>query len=275
MPPGAELTRLLAELEPAEQALWDWVRTRMNGAIVREMAELDYGMRVDEHRQGIEDLVATRRPPQELPWAPPRPVLELSSHAEPADPRPRPGSAGWRTHIARLFSALVLIRAAEPTSPAGVLAGLVESAVQLGPEVAGPALRTLAWCRLHEPGGWRDEPGALPFLTLGVLLLSVAAPGTAADPAVTAGLARAFVAEVRALPPDRWWPGDGPTVLLKSIAGASSWRTWRRLVDRYLIDGAAADDSLAQLGRIIADPAGVSIAALRTWARTHPAPGAR
>jgi hypothetical protein len=211
-----ELARLLEDLRPDEVALRDWVRRRLDATIVREMAELDHGMRIGEHRRGIEALLVARRLPAELPWAP-REVLELSSHRLPDD---------RRGHVARLFSCLVLVRADDLLVPAGALAGLVESALELGPEAAEGAVRYLAWCRLHQPGTWRDDVEARPFLTLGLLLSYVGAPGRA-DPTIVDGLTRAYFAEVEAA-----------TVPLKKVAGAPGWRIWRALVDRYVQAGA-------------------------------------
>ncbi|MET7426735.1 hypothetical protein [Dactylosporangium sp. NPDC005555] len=94
---------------PSELALRDWVRTRLNTSIVRELATLDHGMKVDEHRRAIEELLVARRLPDELDWVP-REVLELSAHTVCTERDPVPGSAGWRGHVARLFSCLVLTR---------------------------------------------------------------------------------------------------------------------------------------------------------------------
>jgi hypothetical protein len=235
MPPGAELARLLDDLRPDELALRDWVRTRLNASIVREMASRDHGMRVEEHREAIEALLVARRLPAELSWAPGE-VLELSSFQAPADSEVQPGSAAWRGHIARLFSCLVLVRANDTTIPAATLAGLVESALALGPEATEGAVRYLAWCRLHEPGAWRDDAEARPFLTFGLLLLYGAA---SRDPAVADGLARAFVSEVEALLPEQSWPGQAPA-MLKATALGPGWRLWRALADRSLSDDQTA-----------------------------------
>jgi hypothetical protein len=268
MPPGAELTRLLHELRPAELALRDWVRTRLNASIVREMAHLDYGMQVEEHQQGIEELLVARRLPENLPW-PAGAVLSLSSGEEPADLDLRPGSEGWRRHVARLFSCLVIVRTNDMHLPAGILTGLVESALALGPEATDHAVRYLAWCRLHEPGAWRDDDEALPFLTLGLLLLYVMAPG-GGDVAVTAGLTRAFAGEVQALLPEQWWPDQPLKSALKQTAGGPGWRVWLRLVDRCLINGAGShDESLALLGRAMCGQVAVTRETLQSWATTQ------
>jgi hypothetical protein len=154
------------------------------------------------------------------------------------DPQRRPGSFGWREHVARLFACLVLVRASDLGVPAETLARLVESALELGPEPTAHAVGYLAWCRLNEPGDWAWEPDAVPFLTLGLLMLYRMAP-TPPDPAVAAALARAFTDEVQALLPGHGWP-DPPTALLRSTAGGPGWRLWRALADRCLPGGLAA-----------------------------------
>lgn len=230
VPIDPELARLLEDLHPAELGLRDWVRTRLNASIVREVATFDYGMRVDEHRRGIEELMVARRLPDELPWTP-REVLELAAHTVLHDRHPTPGSAGWRGHVARLFSCLVLARTADTHSPAGTLAGLVASALELGPEATEHAVHYLAWCRLQAPGGWRDNDESRPFLTLGLLLVYVMSPANPPGPHESA-LRQAFTDEVLSL--EGRWPGEPPSSMLKATTGAEAWRTWRTLVDRCL-----------------------------------------
>ncbi|MEV4510963.1 hypothetical protein AB0K00_18570 [Dactylosporangium sp. NPDC049525] len=243
MPPDPGLARLLDGLQPAELALRDWVRTRLNASIVRDIAALDHGMRVEEYQDGIEDLLVARRLPEKLPWNPGE-VLELSSFTNP-------DAAARREHVARLFSCLMLVRGGDTVYPAGALAGLVDSALALGPDATAPALRFVAWCRRHEPGGWRDEPEARPLLTLGLLLLYTAAPGH--DPAVEAGLREACAGEVRAATP----AGQEPSASFKAAAGGERRRTWRALFARYLTGQ---------------EPAGASVATLRAWLKLDDPP---
>ncbi|GAA3221871.1 hypothetical protein ACFO1B_16160 [Dactylosporangium siamense] len=216
----ADLAQLLEDLRPSELALRDWVRTRLNASIVREMATYDYGMRVDEHRCGIEDLMVARRLPEQVPW-PPAEVLELTTYTRIPDGEVTPGSASWRGHVARLFAALLLVRSMNNADPAPTLAGLVASALALGPEATAAAVRYLAWCRKHEPGFWHGDEEARPFLTLGLWLLYGASPDH--DPAAESTLRRAFTSE---LPP--------PPATPKSIAGAEGRRAWRSLVNEHL-----------------------------------------
>ncbi|GAA4257799.1 hypothetical protein [Dactylosporangium darangshiense] len=177
-----ELDRIVEALRPDEVALRDWVRPRLDAGTLREMAALDYGMQIDEHLRGIEGLLNTRRLPAEIEWNP-REVLELARYSGPA--------------AARLFACMVLVRADGTVMPAETLAGLVDAVLELGDEAIEPAVRYLAWCRRDEPGVWRGAPEALPFLTLGLLLVYVMRPATAGQ-AVVDGLARAFLDEVTA-----------------------------------------------------------------------------
>ncbi|HTJ35296.1 MAG TPA: hypothetical protein VL738_18885 [Dactylosporangium sp.] len=212
-----ELDRIVEALRPDEVALRDWVRPRLDADTVREMAALDYGMQIDEHLRGIEGLFNTRRLPAEIGWNP-REVLELARYSGPA--------------AARLFACMVLVRADGTVTPAETLAGLVEAVLELGDEAIEPAVRYLAWCRRDEPGVWRGEPEALPFLTLGLLLVYVMRPD-AADQAVVDGLARAFLDEVSATV-QAW---EEPRKALRRTAGGPGWRAWRVLVERCLADG--------------------------------------
>ncbi|GAA1534083.1 hypothetical protein GCM10009827_060210 [Dactylosporangium maewongense] len=206
------------DLQPSELALRDWVRTRLNASIIREIAALDYGMRVDGHRRAIEELLVARRLPDELEWEPGE-VLSLCASTPIADRHPVPGSAGWRAHVARLFACTILTR----TGEAAHLSSLVESALDLGPEATAQAARFLAWCRIHTPGRWRDEPVSRPFLTLGLLLMYD-------DPR----LHDEFADEVRAaVPVELWWADDTPSAPLKEATGGPAWRVWRSLVDRH------------------------------------------
>ena len=274
MPPGGELARLLNRLQPAESALRDWAGTRLNTSMVLELAALDHGEDVDENRQGIEGLLVAARLPEDLPYHPGE-VLSLSSWSEPEDPERRPGSAGWREHVKRLFSCLILLRVSDTVEPAGSLASLVESALELGPEATQAAVRYLAWCRLHEPGPWRNDVTARPFLTLGLLLLYVTTP-PGGDPAVVAGLARALVDELDAALAEEnlWWSEQALPKLLKLTADGPRRRIWRSLAGRCLVDGPATDADLGArltlLGRAVRAETTASIETLHSWFTADP-----
>jgi hypothetical protein len=131
-----------------ELALRDWVRPRLDAATRQEMATYDYGMRVDEHRHGIDDLLAVGRLPEVLDWIPGE-VLQLTCYDPPSQE-------------ARLFACLVLVRARNSANPVEALVGLVDAAINLG--ATAEALRYLRWLR-----GQNLELGT--FLTLALLLL--------------------------------------------------------------------------------------------------------
>ncbi len=220
----AEPARLLATLRPDELSLLHWVRTRVDAAMVDEIAALDYGMHVEEYRGSIEDLMGVRRLPQRLPWRPGA-VLGPASGREPAPDDPR-------GHVARLFACLVVVCTDDVVWAAGTLAGLVESALVLGPEPTAEALRFVAWCHLHHPGTWRDEPQTRPFLILGLLLLYAAAHD---DPAGEAALRDAFVAGAGAA--GEW------RAVFKHAADGDRRQTWRILVADYLAGRDPQDDA--------------------------------
>jgi hypothetical protein len=77
------------------------------------------------------------------------------------------------------------------------------------------------------------------------------------------------VAEVEALLPAQWWPGQVPKAL-RATAGGPGWRLWKALLDRCLINGTGGRDNLAFLARAISGQADVSMDTLRTWAAGLP-----
>src|SRR5438552_13451632 len=160
----------LAGLQPGELALRDWVAPLLDASMIDELAATDYGSDVTQHRQGIRSLLTVDRLPERLTWHPSE-VLELMRWSMPDDPTWKPGSPGRRGHLLRLFSCLVLVRTQTGQDPTDSLAPLVDSALELEPEAVPATVRFLAWCRLHEPGDWRTDPTAPPFLTFALLLL--------------------------------------------------------------------------------------------------------
>ncbi|WP_327001705.1 hypothetical protein OHA72_42260 [Dactylosporangium sp. NBC_01737] len=237
-PPDHDLGPMLEDLRPSEVALRDWVRTRFDASIVRDIATFDYGMNVEQYEHAIEDLVMDRRLPAGMPW-PAGAVLEMSGNTSP-------DATDQRGHVARLFSCMIQAGTGDTLYPAGALAGLVESALVLGPEATAPALRFVAWCRQHERGSWREQPGSRPLLTLGLLVLYAANPDH--DPAVVATLLDVSAAEVRAAVPD----GEPPFASFKAACGGERRRTWRALAAPYLTGH---------------DPA---VATLRPWLKMDP-----
>ncbi|WP_433040618.1 hypothetical protein [Dactylosporangium sp. CS-033363] len=118
-----------------ELALRDWLRPRLTPAMLDDLARLDHGMQVEEHRAALQELLLVKHLPTELDWTP-REVLELASHEAPPLPR--------------LFACTVLVRAGA-LNPARIVAALVDEALALGPDATDAAADFLTWCRDHEP----------------------------------------------------------------------------------------------------------------------------
>lgn len=266
MASNPKLARLLAPLDPAELALRNWVAPQLSASMVDEIARGDYSVDVDEHRRAIEELLRVRRLPGELSWHPAE-VLSLARSyglsGSPSDPE-----TARRGHLIRLFSCVVLVRAGDG-SPVNSLTPLVESAIELGPQSVDAAGSYLAWCRLHEPGDWRADSSARPFLTLSLVMLSALLPdGRSAQ--LLPGLISTFVDDLSAALADEdlLWTERPVRDLLKRTAAAPSRRTWATLASRFLIDGPVRLTEpglvLARLGQAIRGDLAADAAELRS-----------
>jgi hypothetical protein len=264
MAPGGELAGLLAGLRPGELALRDWVAPLLDASMIDELAAADYGSDVTEHRQGIRRLLTVDRLPERLAWHPSE-VLELMRWSMPDDPTWKSGSTGRRGHLLRLFSCLVLVHTQTGQEPTDSLAPLVDSALALESAAVPATVSFLAWCRLHEPGDWRSDPTAPPFLTFALLLLHAASPSPDWD-AVVSGLACALIDELDAIYAD---PSLGrmlhPEPLLLGLRTPN--QLWRALTSRCLVDGPIAGSDLgsrlALLGEFVRGDISASVADLR------------
>lgn len=242
----------MADLEPSELALRDWVGPQLDASMLADIAAADYGVDVPGHRDGIEDLRGGPLP-AEL-FRSPAEVLALTrwSTVDGMDP-----AAARRRHLMRLFCCLFLVRAATADgSPVNSVTPLVESAVELGPDAMAPASRFIAWCRANEPGDWRHDPTSRPILTLALVVLCTQLPQPP-TPDPLPGLLASFVEELAvALTEENlhWSPRPIPA-LLKRIAMAGTRRAWLGLAQRCLIDGPATSTAhsaqLTRLGRAI------------------------
>ncbi len=238
----SRLAGVLAELQPDEFALRDRIAAQLDDAMLDEIAAFEWGADIDRYRDELDRLRSLRRWPDRLgPY--PGTVLELMRPLGPEhsqDPR--------RVHIMRTFACLVLVRVGPYSSnPSESLPPLVLSAIELGEPVVGDALRFLAWCRLHEPGTWRDEPAERPLLTFAVLALATA---TAAEPAVLGRLAACLLTDLeRSLAEQgELWRVEVGVPLLGAKPRAWWRRLWSDVVD--LIEGAADPDIGWRLGRL-------------------------
>jgi hypothetical protein len=265
--PDPGLTRLLDCLHPSELALRDWVVPQLDASMVDEIAAADYGYDMAKHRRAIEELRHVAQLPQNLGWYPEE-VLALTRWST-VDGSLSPEQV-HRRHLIRLFSCVVLVRAATAGGyPVNTLTPLVESAVELGPAALEATGSYLAWCRLHEPGSWRDDPTARPILTLALVLVS-SQLAAGRDPDLVPGLIGAFAQELSAALDDEnlAWTTRPVHDLLKRVAQASSRRMWVALASRCLLDGPARSTGhgpqLAVLGQAIRGDLAVDAAELQS-----------
>jgi hypothetical protein len=243
---------LFASFAPDERALLAWVAPKMDAVALDEIAAADYGADVQEHRRALTELVHSPWLPDKLAWVPGE-VLALTRWSSPA---------GRRDHLKRLFACTILVRAkTSDANPVDSAAPLVDSAWELGEPARGVALRFLAWCRLHLPGHWRDDPSSAMFLTLAVLLLSAE---TAASPALAALLVEELDA-VLADPELPWRRRPGSPLFTRRTSDIGcTRRLWSALVTRCLVDNpAVADPRLATLGRALSGTTATPIDELR------------
>lgn len=250
MVPDPELARLLERLHPSELALRDWVAPQLDSSMIEEIAAADYGHEVVKNRHGIEDLLDVSRLPDELPWFPEE-VLALTRNSI-VDASMSPAQVR-RFHLSRLFSCLVLVRVTNAGGyPVGSLTPLVQSSVELGPDALEATGSYLAWCRLHEPGSWRNDSTARPFLTLSLIFVSALLPA-GRDPELLPGLIGRFAEELSAAVEDEClaWSPRPIHDLFKRVALASSRRTWVALASRFADGPAEHAAQLAVLSQAI------------------------
>jgi hypothetical protein len=223
--------------------------------MLEDIAAADYGLNVAEHRRAVEELRHVRRLPEELSWYAEE-VLALTRWSTVDGSEPGPEGAR-RLHLMRMFCCLVLVRAATTQGgPVNSLTPLVESAIELGPEAQEAAAGYLAWCRLHEPGDWRDDAASRPVLTLALVTLSALLPvGRTSD--LVPRLIGSFADELSAVlaSENLAWSPRPIHELLKLTAQAGTRRMWVSLADRCLLDGPAQRTEhavpLALLGRAL------------------------
>jgi hypothetical protein len=250
-----ELTRLLAGLRPSELALRDWVAPRLSASMIEHMAAAEYGFDVPGNREAIEDLRHFGQLPEDLPW-PPQEVLSLMRWSR-VDESKLDADAARCGHLMRLFSCVVLVRARTANAaPVNSLMPMVHSAVALGPEAVEAAGSYVAWCRLHKPGDWRDDPLSLPFLTLTLVVVSALLPA-GRGPELIPRLIGMFVEELSDTLAEEGlsWTQRPVRDMLKRVALSESRRMLIALASRCLFDGPAQESGhgvqLARLGEAI------------------------
>jgi hypothetical protein len=233
---------LFASFAPDERALLRWVAPQLDATAIEEIAAADYGFDVPGNRRELTALVHSPWLPDEL-IRDPAEVLALTRWTEPAD---------RRGHLKRLFACTLLVRARTAAgNPVDSLAPLVDSAWklgetplvdsarELGETARDAAVHYLAWCRLNQPGDWRDDPSSPMFLTLAILLLS-------AEASTSAALAAVLLDELDAAltSPGLPWRRRprSPLFTRRDTDDAATRRLWSTLVTRCLTDNPTVTD---------------------------------
>jgi hypothetical protein len=208
-PPGG----VLAQLDPSPSALLDLLRARVDDALLREIAEADYGQDATAHFRALRAIRDQGTVPAPLGWEPEE-VLSLVRWSMPSDPRGQ---------LKRAFACAALLRAgAEPANrdrnfTAGenmTLAPLLASVLALGGEVPVATLRFLAW-RLGGPPLDADDR---PFFALGALLVAALSEPPLLDAGPLVALTEQVMVEEAGA---RAAAGQGP------FDGGGGWLLWR------------------------------------------------
>ena len=160
----------LAPLRPDEGALTSLFQANVDDAMLRQIAEADYGWEADRCHVLLQTMLKTGS--VESDDFNLREALELIRWSEPEDPEWSPGGHGRRGHWMRLFACAALVRLAAKypgtfDGECGTLAQLISSAIELGHPVAQAAASLLAWRFLAYPGNETDRA----FLAFAILLL--------------------------------------------------------------------------------------------------------
>ena len=163
--------QLLEPLHPNESALTPLFQAKIDEAMLREIAEADYGWKADECYALLQPILKTGLVTSDDFNL--QEVLELIRWSEPDDPESDPGGHGPRGHWMRLFACTAMVRLAPKykasfSSECDTLAQLISSAIELGRPVARAAGSMLAWRFLAHPGDAEDAA----FLAFAILLLA-------------------------------------------------------------------------------------------------------
>lgn len=233
------LAGLLRAMGPDPRAVHAVVAPPVGSPVVDELAAADYGQDFREHRKALNALLARGDPPERLEWVP-HEVLVLTL-----------GHSGAATD---LYIGSLLLAAVTPyQDPLVRLPPFLRAALDLGGAELVAARRFLAWCRLESPGDWPVCVDDLPYLTFGVLLLSVMVSPPPSDETLC-GLAAGVVEELDRSVFDGEWIGRQEPPLIGRRPKKPA-KVWRELAARVLVDGPLAGTGvggrLAVLGRVI------------------------
>ena len=161
------IEQLLAPLHPNEGALVPLFQDNIDGGMLRDIAEADYGEGADECYVLLQTMLKTGVVGTlDYPLSE---VLVLTSLSEP-ERSDWTGGHGPRGHWMRLFACASLARRASTAELDNWLVYFVSSAIHLGEPVAQAAAGLLAWRFLTYSGNRREDP---PLLAFAILLLAV------------------------------------------------------------------------------------------------------
>jgi hypothetical protein len=233
-------------VDAASDVLLDLVRQRLDDAMLREIAEADYGADVDAHLEALRRICDQGEIPAPMNWQP-REVLELTRWSEPDQPDAKGNCTGTRGHTIRAFACAVLLRAAaEPANDNffdgenQTLAQLVASALVLGEDVQEATLRFLVWrVAKLQPGEER------PFFAFAILLLATLLDGQRMTESRLARLAE-WVASEEAREREHlaaFLPPNGEQWLLGLTFFSQQHDVWRRLARRLVAEASKLQSS--------------------------------
>ena len=162
-------------MRPDCDRLLNLLSVEVDDAMLREIAEADYGDDFDLHLQVLQHIRDTGEVPAPMQWHP-REVLSLIRWSEPDDPTWKPGATGRRGHVMRAFSCTALLRAAAEPQNHDLLEGenvtlaqLLASIEVLGKPYDDATLGFLIWHLDRMP----LEVEERPFFVLAILYLTL------------------------------------------------------------------------------------------------------
>jgi hypothetical protein len=244
LPLDPALAAVLRSMRPDPRAVHAWAAPRIAPETVDAIAAADHGQDVREHRRALISLLSDADPPRRLEWVPHEVLVLVLGH----------GRDDGLGDLVDLYAGSLLLAARTPDrTPLHRLPPFLRAALALGPAERDAARAFLAWCRLTCPGDWPHNAGNLPFLTFGVLLLSVVAEPAPPDD-VLRGLAAGLVEELDRSVVRGGWTGRLEPPLI-GYGPRKPRRVWQEPARAVLIDGPLAGTEvgarLAVLGQVI------------------------
>jgi hypothetical protein len=230
----------LAKAEPSGESLLEWLRPRIDDAMLRDIATADCGCDLELHLEQLVRLRDGRTVSYASEWHP-QEALELIRWSQPDDPHWRPGGTGIRGHLMRAFACAVLLRSSgEPCNwrhdyaIPQTLQFLWESITAIADRDGEErTIALLAWLAQRSPPTW----GAVTDSTvckLAFLLASFTAMRERWTADEFGELARWIVAEEASV--RRLMGADGATAWSQLKSLISQAEKWRRCLEKVLAE---------------------------------------